>query len=90
MAAEGVVKAEAAEVPDEVFAFCEPVWVTTNAPWCIRRLTGVGRMLGGGVDTGSLCGRVKERGGWDLDVEITEHHLGHACKRCVAIYRGSP
>jgi hypothetical protein len=44
--------------------------------------------LTGGVDTPSLCGHVKpERGGWDVNVKITEHHLSHACPKCVEAYR---
>lgn len=70
-----------------VYSFCESVHASSISPWHLRKLTEVGQKLGGGVDTPSLCGRVKERQGWDLDVEITEHHLGHACPTCVAAYR---
>jgi len=66
------------------FSFCETVWATGTSPWHIRRLTDVGRKPGGGADTPALCGR---QVAWDLEVEITEHHLGHACQACVAAYR---
>ena len=26
-------------------------------------------------------------GGWDLDVDITEHHLRHSCPDCVRLYK---
>jgi len=81
-----------AEIPP--FAFCEPVWVTGPAPWCIRPVNpATGLRLGGGVDTSSFCGRVHPSntktvgGGWDLNVRITEHHLGHCCPKCAAAYR---
>ena len=67
------------------YSFCEPVMAGPNSAWHIRELTGVGRKLGGGADTKSLCGREM---GWDLDVELSEHHLSHACKECVEAYRG--
>ncbi len=76
--------------PDETppYAFCEPVWVATSAPWCIRPINPkTGLHLTGGVDTASFCGRVKPSGekggnGWDLKVRITEHHLKHCCPKC--------
>lgn len=66
------------------FSFCESVHATSHSPWHIRPLTEAGKKLGGGVDTESLCLIVSR--GWDLEVDITEHHLKHACKRCVAEY----
>ena len=66
------------------YSFCESVHATGRSPWHIRRLAGE-RKLGGGIDTPSLCGRVTQ--GWDLEVEITEHHLEHACERCVQLYQ---
>jgi hypothetical protein len=39
------------------------------------------------VDTPSLCGRVKETQGWDLEVRISEHHIKHnACRKCREMY----
>lgn len=69
-----------------IYSFCERVWAGPRSPWHIRPLTSIGRKLGGGIDTTSLCGRVDK--GWDLDVEVTPHHLDHACKACVEVYRG--
>ncbi len=69
------------------FSFCESVYATGTSPWHIRKLTAKGRMLGGGVDTGSLCGQVRSPHGWDLNVELTAHHLKHACVGCVDLYR---
>lgn len=70
------------------YSFCERVWAGPSSPWHIRRLSSAGRKLGGGIDTRSLCGRIvpPEGKGWDLDVEITSHHLTHSCKACVAEY----
>ncbi len=70
--------------------FCESV--TGIGPWHIRMLSVAGPKYGGGIDTPALCGLVKPLGaggvgGWDLEVLITEHHLGHACPRCVELYR---
>jgi len=76
----------------EQFSFCESVVAGPLSRWHIRRLTAQGKKLGGGIDTPSLCARLlpsglEGGGGWDLDVEITEHHLGHCCVFCVATYR---
>ncbi len=69
---------------DPGFSFCESVYAVSNGPWHLRRLDDSGRKLGGGITTNSLCGLVTR--GWDLNVDITEHHLKHSCKRCVAEY----
>jgi hypothetical protein len=66
------------------FSFCESVHANARSPWHIRKLTSAGKKLGGGIDTKSLCGNVDK--GWDLIVEISEHHLSHACKECVQQY----
>lgn len=75
------------------YAFCESVAAGSCGRWHIRKVED--RLhLGGGIDTPSLCGRVNpigsERGatgGWDVNVKITEHHLGHSCPDCVKAYR---
>lgn len=69
---------------DPGFSFCESVTATSNSPWHIRKLDGHGKKLGGGITTTSLCALVTR--GWDLDVELTEHHLKRSCRRCVAEY----
>lgn len=75
------------EVPP--FAFCESIHAGGRSPWHVRRITpGVGLMLGGGIDTPSLCGRVRR--GWDLRVRITPSHFAVpnlACPDCAAEYR---
>ena len=69
-----------------MFSFCESTAAGPLSPWHIRELTSVGRKLGGGIDTLSLCGRVKT--GWDLEVEITPFHLEkNTCKDCLKQYR---
>lgn len=68
----------------EQFAFCETVTASSQSKWHIRKLGEAGLKLGGGVDTKALCGREVA---WDLNVELTEHHLEHnTCKRCRALY----
>ena len=76
------------------YSFCESV--TGIGPRHIRKLTSVGRKLGGGIDTPSLCGLVhpigakiegklyRGGGGWDLDdsVKLNLFNLHHACSKC--------
>lgn len=78
-------------------AFCEPVFAGSLSKWCIRKLTAKGLKPTGGVDTESLCGRVKPRiGGWDIrEPKVTEElvlGVGHTrrlvCSECVARLRG--
>ena len=67
-------------------SFCESVMAGPKSSWHLRKLTKAGRKLGGGIDTPSLCGRVKQ--GWDLDVEINEFHLmKNTCQDCLKVYR---
>ena len=68
-------------------SFCESVTAGSLSRWHIRRLTSVGQKLGGGVDTDSLCGRVKSPDGWDLATKITERRLSEvACVDCAAAF----
>jgi len=64
------------------YSFCESIAAGPNARWHIRPLTQRGKKLGGGADTPALCGC---QVAWDIDVEITEHHLNHSCPPCVEI-----
>jgi hypothetical protein len=62
-------------------SFCESVAATGRGKWHLRYLTDAGPKYGGGIDTPSLCGHVKD--GWDLEVEITQFHLEHnTCEEC--------
>lgn len=62
------------------FAFCESIHATGTSPWHIRELTNKGLKCGGGADTKALCDREVA---WDLEVEITQHHLIYnSCRRC--------
>lgn len=72
------------------YAFCESVWASGRSPWHLRPLTDKGLKLGGGIDTSSLCGRVRSPNGWDVEVSMTEQHLAHACPECVRLYRRIP
>ena len=68
------------------FSFCESVHAGPLSLWHLRKLTEVGKKLGGGIDTPSLCGRVKR--GWDLEVDINEFHIANnTCPDCRAEYR---
>lgn len=80
--------------PDEKpgYAFCESVTASSMSPWHIRKVPDGKLRLGGGINTPSLCDRVKPFGeggvgGWDLQVRITEQHLSHSCRNCAEIYR---
>ena len=73
--------------PEVRFAFCESVFAVPNGTWHIRAVGEEGLKLGGGASA-PLCGFGGHwQNGWDLNVEITEHHLAHACPKCVAAYR---
>lgn len=67
-------------MPDPDYSFCETVTASGATPWHIRPLTAKGRMLSGGADTPSLCGRIVA---WDVAVDLTPQRLSRACKRCV-------
>lgn len=67
-------------------SFCETVTAGPQTPWHIRTVTDTGLHLGGGADTPALCGRVVA---WDLRVEITPHHLSHACRECARLFAAS-
>jgi hypothetical protein len=67
------------------YSFCESIWAGPTSSWHIRELPGA-RRLGGGIDTVSLCGRVKT--GWDLEVPLTKFHLEkNTCKDCLKEYQ---
>lgn len=74
------------------YSFCESVTATSMSPWCIRKLTKTGRYLSGGVDTPSLCGRVRIRLGWDLAVSIDDKNgqrilkTNGVCSKCRELY----
>jgi thymidine phosphorylase len=66
------------------YSFCESTAAGSLSLWHIRKLTSVGRKLGGGADTESLCGK---RMSWDVGVEMTKRHLDvNTCKKCLKIY----
>lgn len=68
------------------FAFCETVTAGPTTPWHIRDLGPGGVLYLSGIPLGgvAICGR---KVAWDLSVEITEHHLSHACRQCVEAFR---
>jgi hypothetical protein len=72
----------------EKYSFCESS-TASGMTWHIRKLDDTGKHLSGGITTPSLCNRVKpngpgrgELGGWDVNPDITPHHLGHCCRDC--------
>ena len=71
-------------------SYCESVTASAISPWCIRELGPKGLCPGGGVDTESLCGRVKTHYGWDIvTVEVTPDNSARveACPRCREMVR---
>jgi hypothetical protein len=72
------------------YAFCESV--TGIGRWHIRKLSAAGLKLGGGIDTPTLCGRIRPMGdegggrrgggGWDLEARITKLQLEAVCPDC--------
>lgn len=66
------------------YSFCEAVTASSISPWCVRKLTSARQKLGGGVDTSSLCGRVRAGMGWDLAVAVSLDHPS-LCPKCKAI-----
>ncbi len=70
-----------------IYSFCEASTAGSRSRWHIRPLTEVGRKLGGGVDTPSLCGHVdRRRGGWDREPEVLYPALAGACPECREAY----
>lgn len=63
--------------------FCEGVHATGNSPWHLRWRLGE-KKLGGGIDSDSMCGRVKAPEGWDLESETDRTGIDHdfVCKQC--------
>ena len=70
---------------DKQYALCETYSQPPSLPWHIRKLDSRG-LLPGGISGGaaSLCGREIA---WDLSVELTKHHISHACVTCVERYK---
>lgn len=68
------------------YSFCESVHASGSSPWHIRELV-KDQKFGGGIDSVSLCGRVKD--GWDLRVQIAPEYFarGCVCKDCAAEYK---
>jgi hypothetical protein len=75
------------------YTYCEPPNVAANRPRCIRRMTNTGRHLFGGIDTESLCGRVKPLdvggfGGHDFSMPVEQMmEPREVCKACLAVLR---
>jgi hypothetical protein len=70
------------ETEKHKFSFCESVHACPQLCWHIRKLDKHGLKPGGGVTQSSLCGLVKVGYGWDLDVPISDFHLGRCCSDC--------
>lgn len=66
------------------YSLCESSCAIANSQWHIRKLTSKGKKLGGGIDTSSLCGHVKNGDGWDLDIEICDELFKkrYICEKC--------
>jgi len=77
------------------YSFCESVHASSRSPWHIRRLTNVGKRCGGGIDTPSLCGRVKpppDSNGWDIgapDVGTWIFQSARICPDCRDVWQAA-
>jgi hypothetical protein len=72
--------------PTIEFSFCEAQ--PPSGKWHIRKLTAEGHKPGGGIDTASLCKRVKPRRGWDLLAPMSATYLReNTCPDCRSLYQ---
>lgn len=72
----------------KLLSFCESIHAGPTSPWHIRaREEDMPLKFGGGIQTTSLCGRVKT--GWDLEVPVSKNHYDHTCKDCLAALKAS-
>lgn len=71
------------------YSFCESEHATSTSKWHIRKLTSVGKKLGGGTDTPSLCTKIKR--GWDISVSIERFEPDVlkkiVCRECLGKYQ---
>lgn len=74
------------------YSFCEPSH--GGVRWHIRELSAAGPKYSGGIDTASLCGRVRPfgnggTGGWDVKHEVTPEAVERVkpCQQCAEEYR---
>lgn len=80
---------EGGKMMNPTLSFCESIYATTSSLWHIRILTEKGCKLNGGIDTESLCGKVRIGRGWDLRVRarVTLNHPS-VCKECLKKVKG--
>lgn len=77
-------------VTEPILSFCESVHASGQSKWHLRPLTTKSKKLGGGVDTPSLCGLVKDGNGWDLETNPDDHDLTTvACRECMLAVIGT-
>lgn len=67
---------------DPKYSYCETVHAGPFSLWHIRPLSSIGRKLGGGADTKSLCGKTVS---WDRPMDVSRDV--EACRSCLAVYR---
>lgn len=79
-----------------IYAFCEPHNCAPGRGWCIRVLSPLGLRTGGGIDTPSLCGRVKSLesggvGGHDFSLSVDDilekDDAREVCRECLVKWR---
>lgn len=66
-----------------MLSYCESVSASGNSKWHLRNTISGDRMLGGGINTPSLCGFVRPPYGWDLVTLVSTMHDKHTCKHCL-------
>jgi hypothetical protein len=75
--------------PGPEYSFCETVTAGATTSWHLRKLTDIGRKLGGGADTPALCGR---KISWDLTVVVRRFEIASGriapkvCRECRRAY----
>jgi len=81
--------------PETEFFYCEGVAASGRSRWHLRPVGPKGLMLGGGIDTPSLCGHLDPQkpfgGGWDIQwrEKIVGQDLSSeiTCPRCLIAYK---
>lgn len=85
-----IISCGAGSVAVPTFAFCESSLAGPTSRLHIRRVNpDIGLMLGGGIDSGPLCGRDWPLGGWDIPEEVKLSDIpADVCYECAVAATG--
>jgi len=72
-----------AKKTQRVLSYCESVHAGPLSRWHLRWLDEAGPKFGGGITTGCLCGHVKAREGWDVNVAIDARNISETAPTCL-------